>query len=137
MADCAHLGLAPLDVLLSHILENHFFPTGEPSLLQSCVALMVLGISASSPPGGVTPHSARKVQKMPVSGISSELRAHQIAPGGVVAHPSPPAGVDAHSSPPAGVVARGISIAVSSFGFSLPYLVASGFGIGSRVWMLE
>ena len=52
---------------------------------------MVLGISASSQPGGVTPHSARKVQKMPASGISSELRAHQMAPGGVVAHSSPPA----------------------------------------------
>ena len=30
---------------------------------------------------------------MPASGISSELRAHQMAPGGVVAHSSPPAGV--------------------------------------------
>ena len=50
-------------------------------------------IFASSPPGGVTPHSARKVQIVPASGISSELRAHQMAPGGVVAHSSPPAGV--------------------------------------------
>ena len=39
-----------------------------------------MGIFASSPPGEVTPHSARKVQKMPANGISSELRAHQIAP---------------------------------------------------------
>ena len=30
---------------------------------------------------------------MSASGISSELRAHQMAPGGVVAHSSPPAGV--------------------------------------------
>ena len=35
----------------------------------------------------------RKVQKMLASGISSELRAHQMALGGVVAHSSPPAGV--------------------------------------------
>ena len=55
-------------------------------------------IFASSPPGGVTPHSARKVQKMPASGISFELRAHQMAPGGVVTHSSPPAGVVAHCS---------------------------------------
>ena len=47
-------------------------------------------IFASSPPGGMTPHSARKVQKMPASGISSELSAHQIAPSGVVAHSRPP-----------------------------------------------
>ena len=39
-----------------------------------------MGIFASSPPGEVTPHSARKLQKMPASGISSELRAHQMAP---------------------------------------------------------
>ena len=57
-----------------------------------------MGIFASSSPGGVTPHSARKVQKMPASGISSELRTHQMAPAGVVAHSSPPAGVVAHSS---------------------------------------
>ena len=43
---------------------------------------------------------------MPASGISSELRAHQMAPGGVVAHSSPPAGVVAHSNPLAGVVAH-------------------------------
>ena len=65
-----------------------------------------MGIFASSPPGGVTPHSARKVQKMPASGMSSELRAHQMAPGGVVVHSSPPAGVVAHSSPPAGVLVQ-------------------------------
>ena len=58
-----------------------------------------MGNFASSPPGGVTPHSARKVQKMLASGISSELRAHQMAPGGVVPHSSPPARVAAHSSP--------------------------------------
>ena len=65
-----------------------------------------MGIFASSPPGGVTPHSARKVQIMPASGISSELRAHQMAPDGVVAHSIPPAGVVAHSSPPAGVLVQ-------------------------------
>ena len=41
-----------------------------------------MGIFATSPPGGVTPHSARNVQKMPA-----------MAPAGVVAHSSPPAGV--------------------------------------------
>ena len=65
-----------------------------------------MGIFASSPPGGVTPHSARKVEIVPASGISSELRAHQMPSGGVVVHSSPPAGVVAHSSPPAGVVAQ-------------------------------
>ena len=69
-----------------------FAYSGEPLPTHS------MGIFASSPPGGVTPHSARKVQKMPASGISSELRAHQMSPGGVVAHFSPPAGVVAHSS---------------------------------------
>ena len=64
-----------------------------------------MGIFASLPPGELTPHSARKVQIVPASGISSELRAHQMPPGGVVVHSSPPAGV-AHSSPPAGVVAQ-------------------------------
>ena len=43
---------------------------------------------------------------MLASGISSELRAHQMAPGGVVADSSPPAGVVAHSSPHAGVAAH-------------------------------
>ena len=38
-----------------------------------------MGIFAYSPPGEVTPHSARKVHKMPANGISSELRAHQMA----------------------------------------------------------
>ena len=32
---------------------------------------------------------------------------------------------------------RGRVGVVSSFGVSLPYLVASGSGIGMRVWMLE
>ena len=36
---------------------------------------------------------------MLASGISSELSAHQVAPGGVVAHSSPPAGAIAHSKP--------------------------------------
>ena len=32
---------------------------------------------------------------------------------------------------------RGRVGVVSTFGVSLPCLVASGFGIGTRVWMLE
>ena len=33
LADCAHLGLAPLDVDLRSILEYHFQPVVVPSLL--------------------------------------------------------------------------------------------------------
>ena len=80
-----------------HLMLSFAF-SGEPLPTHS------MGIFASLPLGGVTPHSARKVQKMPASSISSELRAHQMAPAGVVAHSSTPAGVVAHSSPPAGVV---------------------------------
>ena len=89
-----------------------------------------MGIFASSPPGGVTPHSTRKVQKMPASGISSELRAHQMPSGGVVAHSIPPAEVlvqVVRKSP------REISIVVFSFRVALPYLVVSGTGIQTRV----
>ena len=57
-----------------------------------------------------------------------------MAPGGVVAQLQPTCRSRRAGSPGS---ARSISIAVASFGFSLPYLVASGFGIGTRVWMLE
>ena len=91
-----------------------------------------MGIFASSPPGEVIPHSAQKVQKMPASGISSELRAHQMAPGGVVAHSSPPAGVVAHSSPLPGVVAQVVRSRQAAFGLLFLRLVL-GIGIVTRV----
>ena len=76
----------------------YFFPLFQVSKLRGSDGVGVLrhdsmGIFASSPPGGVTPHSARKVQIVPAGGISSELSAHQMARAGVVAHSSPPAGV--------------------------------------------
>ena len=88
MADCAHMGPAPLDVDLrtGGPLPTHY-STKFLSLRGSDGVGVLwygsMGISASSPLGGVTPHSA-----------------HQMAPGGVVAHSSPPAGVVAHWSPP-------------------------------------
>ena len=82
-----------------------------------------MGIFASSPPGEVTPHSARKVQKMPANGILSELRAHQMALDGIVAHSSPPAGVVAHSSPPAGFFAQVIRSLQAAFGLFFLRLV--------------
>ena len=55
-------------------------------MVSASCGMIPSGFSASSPPSGVTPHSARKVQIVSASGISSELRAHRIAPGGVIAH---------------------------------------------------
>ena len=139
MADCAHLGLAPLVIHLAY--------SGASTLLVPsftvCV-LMVLGIFASSPPGEVTPHSARKVQKMPANGISSELRAHQM--GRMSEVPGRPRTKNprrslmkfwtlqnftiplAHSSPPAGFVAQAVRSLQAAFGLLFLRLV---LGIGN------
>ena len=81
----------------------------------------------------MTPHSARKVQKMPASGISSELRAHQMAPGGVVAHSSPPARVVAHPSPPAGAPSRRCSEVCARY-FDRGFFVWCCTSVPRRLW---
>ena len=74
--------------------------------------------------------SSESSKKMPASGISSELRAHQMALGGVVAHSSPPAGVVAQ-------VVRSLHAAFGSWFLRLVllarlYLVVSCIGIETR-----
>ena len=76
---------------------------------------------------------------MLVSGISSELKDHQMAFGGVVSHSSPPCRSRRALEPTcrsrrAGFSesARGIWIVVSSFGIARLYLIVSGIGFETR-----